>query len=211
MVSQFTVYGAPGTGSVIVEAALTLAGQTYEREDQPSRAKGGPRAEVNPLRQVPSLKLPTGEIMTESAAILIWLAETYALGPAPGDSNRPAFLRWMSFVSGQIYSLFWIRDDYTRVAASAEHETLLAERTAERIATCWSVMDAGVTPGRYIFGDEISVLDLYVAVISRWGPRRRRFYEVAPKLAQVVRRVDAEPRLQALWGERYPFAEGWEG
>jgi len=27
----------------------------------------------------------------------------------------------------------------------------------------------------------------------------------------VVRRVDADPRLAALWAERFPFAPGWEG
>jgi GST-like protein len=27
----------------------------------------------------------------------------------------------------------------------------------------------------------------------------------------VVRRVDAEPRLQALWAARFPFEDGWEG
>jgi GST-like protein len=85
------------------------------------------------------------------------------------------------------------------------------QRTAERIADCWRMMDEQVTPGRYILGDELSVLDIYVAVVSRWTPRRRRFYEVAPKMGEVVRRVDAEPRLRELWAERFPFVEGWEG
>ena len=30
-------------------------------------------------------------------------------------------------------------------------------------------------------------------------------------MSQVVRHVDAEPRLAALWAERFPFVEGWEG
>ena len=57
----------------------------------------------------------------------------------------------------------------------------------------------------------VSVLDLYLAVTSRWGPRRRGFYAAAPSLAEVVRRVDAHPPLAAFWAERMPFAEGWEG
>jgi hypothetical protein len=40
---------------------------------------------------------------------------------------------------------------------------------------------------------------------------RRRFYREAPKMAPIVRRVDAEPRLAELWGTRFPFHEGWEG
>jgi len=48
-------------------------------------------------------------------------------------------------------------------------------------------------------------------VISRWSPRRKRFYACAPRLAEIVRRVDADPRLAAFWAERFPFDEGWEG
>jgi GST-like protein len=62
-----------------------------------------------------------------------------------------------------------------------------------------------------MLGDAISVLDLYMTVASRWGPRRKAFYAVAPKLAEVVRRVDADPRLAELWAARFPFVEGWEG
>jgi GST-like protein len=212
-----TIYGAKGSGSVIVEAALTLAGVPYHVEEQPLLAsdQGDQRAgAVNPLHQVPALVFPGGETMTESAAILIWIADRYAgagLAPAPLSRRRAAFLRWMMFISSQIYALYWIRDDLTRLAADKAHEAVIQERTAERIAHCWRVMDAQVSPGVYILGDELSVLDLYVTVISRWGPRRTRFYAEAPKLAEVVRRVDADTRLQALWAERFPFVDGWQG
>lgn len=56
----------------------------------------------------------------------------------------------------------------------------------------------------------MSVLDLYVTVVSRWGPRRVRFYEAAPKMAEVVKRVDADPRLAEFWAKRFPFFDGWE-
>jgi len=66
-------------------------------------------------------------------------------------------------------------------------------------------MDAQLQPGRYLLGDELSVLDLYVTVVSRFGPWRPRFYEVAPKMTPVVRFVDADPRLGDFWAARYPF------
>jgi len=30
-------------------------------------------------------------------------------------------------------------------------------------------------------------------------------------MAEVMRRVDAEPRLAELWKARFPFHDGWEG
>lgn len=71
-------------------------------------------------------------------------------------------------------------------------------------------MDAQLEPGRYVLGDELSVLDLYVTVVSRFGPWCTRFYEVAPKMASIVRRVDSEPRLKEFWDRRFPFDERWE-
>ena len=41
--------------------------------------------------------------------------------------------------------------------------------------------------------------------MSRWTPQRRRFYRVAPRMARVVRRVDADPRLADFWAARFPF------
>jgi GST-like protein len=214
---MITVYGAEGSGSVPVEATLKLLGLPYEVVEAPiwddaeQQAKLAP---VNPLKQIPALVLPSGEVMTESAAMLIGLADLHPdarLAPAPTDPKRAQFLRWMVFIPASIYSLYWIRDEPSRVVDGPDAESLILERTADRIADCWKMMDSQVSPGRYILGDEISVLDIYVTVVSRWRPRRRRFYEVAPKMAEVVRRVDADPRLADFWAERYPFEDDWEG
>ena len=66
-------------------------------------------------------------------------------------------------------------------------------------------MDSQLNPGRYLLGDELSVLDLYVTVVSRFGPWRDRFYEVAPRMTPVVRRVDDDSRLADFWRERFPL------
>lgn len=214
---DFIVYGAAGTGSVMVEATLTLLGLPYrvvERRPHKDQADADALAALNPLRQVPSLVLPSGELMTESAAILIWLADAHPrsrLSPAVDAPERPAFLRWMSFVATQIYALYWVRDDLSRLAADKAHEPVIRARTTERIAVCWAQMEQQVSPGRYLLGEALTVLDLYVTVISRWGPRRARFYDLAPRMGDVVRRIDADPRLAELWAARFPFSAGWEG
>ena len=217
MDKPITIYGEKGFGSVPVEAAVTLIGLPYEVVSPTTAfevAGDAQIAAVNPQRQVPALILPGGEVMTESAAILIWLADRYPearLAPPPLHHKRAAFLRWMSFVSAAIYALFWIRDDPSRVIAGEAEGRELKAALAERIAACWHVMDGQIEPGRYLLGEELSVLDLYVTVVSRWAPRRKRFYTEAPNMAPVVRRVDADPRLAAFWAERFPFEQGWEG
>jgi GST-like protein len=216
MTDRYIVYGSPGSGSVPVEAALTLIGAPYEviGETELRDVAQNPEVfKVNPLGQVPALVLPGGEVMTESAAILIWLAEHYPearLAPPPGDARRPAFLRWMAYVATAIYGLAWVRGDPLRLVSDERQKAVVLERIADRRADCWRWMDAQISPGRFLLGDALGVLDLYVATISRWSPRRQRFYREAPRMAEIVRRVDAEPRLAALWAARFPFSAGWE-
>ncbi|MET0336827.1 MAG: glutathione S-transferase family protein [Caulobacter sp.] len=214
---NLTIYGAAGSGSVPVEAALTLLGIEHDVVEAPTwegEAQQAKVAPVNPMRQIPALVFPDGEVMTESAAILTWLADSYPeAGLAPGltDPRRKQFLRWMTYIPASIYSMFWVRDEPSRLADGTAAEKVIEARTLERIADCWRMMDEQVEPGTYILGEQLTVLDLYVTVISRWRPRRRRFYEIAPKLSQVVRRVDEHPLLQEFWANRFPFEGGWEG
>jgi GST-like protein len=214
--NSITLYGAAASGSIAAEAALTLLGIPYALIEGATWEEASARDRVatqNPMRQVPTIVLPGGEVVTESAAILIHLAEAHPeaqLAPTITDPLRRQFLRWMVYVSSAIYSLHWIKPDVRRIGAPLELRDTVVDAVHDRIAFCWSNMDAQLQPQRYLLGDTLSVLDLYVTVVSRFGPWRTRFYEVAPKMASVVRRVDAEPRLAEFWAKRFPFDEGWE-
>jgi GST-like protein len=211
MSGEYVVYGGKGTGSVPVEAALTLLGLPYrvvettifegDHSDPALKAR-------NPMMQVPALILPSGELMTESAAILIWLADDHPearLSPTMASAQRPAFLRWMAFISSAISALYWIRDEPARIIDDPELGKVAKARIGDRFIACWQIMEDQVIPGRYALGDDLTVLDLYLAVVSRWAGGRTRFEAAAPKLAEVARRVDADPRLTAFWAERFPF------
>ena len=140
MDGSYIVYGSPGSSSVPVEAALALSGVPYEvigevvLRDVAHNPAG---FKVNPLGQVPALVLPSGEVMTESAAILIWLADRFpdaALAPAPTDQRRPAFLRWMTYVSPAIYGLAWTRGDPKRIISDESQADVVLNRIADRRA-----------------------------------------------------------------------------
>lgn len=206
----FVLYGAAASGSVAVEAALSLLGIPFrliEGETWSSEAARERVGERNVMRQVPTLVLPDGEILTESAAILICLADAHPearLAPALDDPSRGQFLRWMFFVSSAIYSLHWIKPDVGRIGAPQSAREDVVDAVHERIAFCWRTMDAQLAPSPYLLGERLTVLDLYVAVISRFGPWRERFFAEAPNMAAAVKRVDEDVRLKALWERRFP-------
>ncbi len=197
----YTVYGAAGSGSVPVEAALTLIGAPYrvvEAVTWEGDAERDKVAAVNPMRQIPALVTPDGETAEQHPEA--------ALGPEPCDPRRAQFLRWMCFVPAAVYSMYWVRDDPARLAGDdPAAQALIRTRTAERIADCWAKMESQIVPGRFLLGPEPTVLDLYVAVASRWTPHRKRFHEAAPRMGAGMRRIDALPELEAFWAERFPL------
>lgn len=208
--TPLTLYGAEASGAVAVEAALTLLGLPYQLIEGATWAEAAARdrvAPANPMRQIPTLVLDGGEVMTESAAILIYLADLHPasrLAPAADDPRRRPFLRWMLYVSSAIYALHWIKPDVKRIGAPDSARDAVVDALHDRIAFCWANMEAQLTPGRYLLGGELTALDLYVAVISRFGPWRERFEAAAPRMAAAIRHVDEDPRLAALWRERFP-------
>ncbi|MBW8815154.1 MAG: glutathione S-transferase family protein [Caulobacterales bacterium] len=214
MADRYILYGGEGTGAVAVEAALALIGAPYDVIDLPDATALEAARTVNPAAQVPALALPDGQTLTESAAILLRLTELHpqaGLAPGVDDPRRGAFLRWLSFVATQVYAHYWVKDDPMRLVSDPAEAPVVEARLNDRIAACWAIMEAGLAPGGpYLLGEAPSVLDLYVTVISRFRPRRQRFYEVAPRMGQAVRRVDADPRLADLWARRYPFFDGWD-
>ena len=205
MSEPFVLHSEANSGAVAVEAALTLIGLPYQVVETTTGDPNG--SPGTPYGQVPALRLPGGEMMTESAAILVWLADSHPaarLSPAWAAPERPAFLRWMAFVSAQIYAHYWARDFPVRVVKDPTAQAEVRASLEARIAHGWEVIEAGITPGRYLMGDEITVLDIYVMVVSRWTPRRALHERIAPKIGEVVRRVETDPRLATLWAERFP-------
>lgn len=205
---MFTVYGAADSGSVVVEAALTWMGLPYAVVEA---APWGPPEQrailetVSPLGQVPVLELPDGQRLTESVAILLWLAdakEGRPFAPGPGHPDRAAFLRWLIFIPANIYAMYTIKDNVAEWVTDGAAQTELTTKTIDRVAAMWRVMEGEVDPAPFIFGEDPTFLDLFVAVASRWTPRRNAFYAACPKLGSMVRRLDADPRLTTLWTER---------
>ena len=217
MSETFTVYGSPGYGSTIVEGALELLGLPWTSVDAGPNGTAEEQARllsVNPLKQTPVLVTPDGRTLTESGAILIWLGDLHpdrGLAPAADAPERADYLRWMAYIPAQIYPMYLLKDHPHRWVSGDAAGDELKGRAVGQIRTAWRAMEAQVEPGPFILGERMSLLDLYVTIVSRWTPRRAWFAEACPKLNAVVERVDALPALADFWARRFPFSEGWQG
>jgi GST-like protein len=202
---MWRVLGTKGCGSTIVEAALALAGVPYEREeaeyDQPA---GRQRLlEVNPLAQVPTVILPDGSVMTESAALVLYLDElvpTAKLLPPPGDPQRHHALRWLVFLVAALYPTFTYGDDPAKWVGDAADR--LREATHEHRKKLWRQLES-VARSPWFLGDQFSILDVYVSVMTRWRPRREWFAQECPRLSAIATSLDPDPRLAPVWAANF--------
>jgi GST-like protein len=161
---------------------------------------------LNPVAQVPTLLLSDGSVMTESAAITLHLADVAgsdALVPAPGDMLRPRFLRWLVFLVANIYPTFTYADDPAPFVTSEAAQAAFREsvdRYAERL---WGIMEEEAA-GAWFLGERFSALDIYIAVMTRWRPRRAWFAEHRARLHAIAQHADAQPKLAAVWQRNFP-------
>ena len=76
----YELIGSAGCGSAVVEMALVLANVPHTLTDVPY-LKPGPERDrllhLNPLGQVPTLVTPDGEVMTESAAMILHFVDEF--------------------------------------------------------------------------------------------------------------------------------------
>lgn len=201
---DYRLFGVPGWGSVLVEAALVRARLPYSIEDVAGFDEPGPTRDrlltVNPLAQVPTLVLPDGTVMTESAAILLHLAETYPesrLAPPVGHPLRPVFLRRLIWLVSAVYATFTYADYPERWAPSAAQE--FRDRVLRRRMDLWRQWESEIAPSPWALGEPFSALDLWIAPMTRWRPGRDWTAANCPKLFDIATRVDAEPDLRDLW------------
>jgi glutathione S-transferase len=104
----YTLYSRKDTGGFAVEAALAKAhADTKVIEiDKSSQRTSADFGKLNPMRQVPTLVLPDGTVMTESAAMVIHVADAFPtseLAQRPGSTAHARFLRWMLFMAVNLY------------------------------------------------------------------------------------------------------------
>lgn len=210
---MYKLFARPGWGSALVEAQLVWYGLPFELDEiddlfqsAEARRKLHP---ANPLAQVPTLILPDGQVMTESAAITLYLADitgSHELVPAAGDAARPSFLRWLVFIVANVYPTFTYADDPSRfVPGEAAQQGFLTNVSAYRERLWQQVEDSAAAP--WFLGERFSALDIYIAVMTHWRPRRAWFAEARPSLSAIALRADAEPRLTAVWQRNWPAAE----
>jgi len=202
------LYGSPGSGSAAVEMSLRAAGLEYRvvraSEWEPDSAIDELR-HLNPLGQIPTLILPSGTVLTESAAILIHLGlahPDHALLPEDAD-QRAVALRGLVFIAANCYPAVSISDYPDRWTTATTEPALQQVRAGARarLHRSWEIFaDA--------FGSELlrtqaepGALAHLAVVVSRWSGARQHLKVQRPAFARLLGGFEAHPIIAGVLRE----------
>ncbi len=172
---MYKLYGCPGSASFAPQAVLEETGLPYaiERVDIHDGSTRKPDfLAVNPAGYVPALATETGELLTESAAIMTALCDRHSLGeliPAAGGPARGIFYRWLFYMTNTIqpvYQCYYYADRYSTEPA---HFPAIKEKAQANLIERWKVSDDHLAAtGPYHLGARYSACDIYMTMLVTW-------------------------------------------
>ena len=119
---------------------------------------------VNPKGSVPALQIENGEVLTENAVILQYLADRAGAErvlPPLGDFRRYRVLEMVNFITTELHKSF---SPLFAANAGDEVKAFFRQKVANRL----DYIDKRLGPGPFLFGDELTLPDPYLFVISGW-------------------------------------------
>ena len=198
------LYGSQSTASLVVHWLLIELGVEHELRmlDFDKREQKSPEyLKLNPQGRVPTL-LIDGQVLTESAAIAMHLADLYpqaGLAPAIGTPERAAYYRWMFFGAYTLMPAYrgWF---YPDEPAGAENIDKVKASSRAALESAWQqVSDHLEANGPYLLGERRSAADFLFTMLMRWSRNMPCPTDRWPALHAYATRMKALPSFREVY------------
>jgi maleylpyruvate isomerase len=197
-----------------VRIAFNLKGLSYETVPIHLQKEGGQNLKpeyraINPLMRVPTLKLDSGELLTQSLAIVEYLDEVHPQPPLlPRDPADRAKVRALAqLIACDIHPLNnlgplrylknQLGQDQAKIDAWYHHWVLAG----------FDALEAMVQPGPYAFGTDVTLADICVVPQVANARRLKVPLERFPKIVAIDAACAKLPAFEKARPENQPDAE----
>ncbi|MGE0422258.1 MAG: glutathione binding-like protein [Reyranellaceae bacterium] len=153
---------------------------------------------VNPMGQVPALRLDDGSILTENTAVLPYLADRVpasGLMPASGDERARA-QQWLGFITTELHKALFVPllDPHAPEAMKA----YVRSKADLRLGLLQTHLD-----GREFMLDRFSVVDAYLVTVLNWAPYAGVDLAAWPAVQGYHQRMLKRPAVARAVGEEF--------
>ncbi|HEV8332594.1 MAG TPA: glutathione binding-like protein [Steroidobacteraceae bacterium] len=196
------LYFAPLACSLATRIALYEAGAPARYTQANTHTKklldGSDFFAINPMGQVPALRLDDGSILTENTAILQYVAEQFPqaqLAPASGR-ERSQLQQWLGFIGTELHKAIFIPllDD----KASEEVKAYARDKIALRMR----ILQTHLRDREYVL-DTFSIADAYLTTILNWANASKVDLQQWPEVHAYYQRMLKRPTIARAAGEEF--------
>lgn len=192
------LYYAPGACSLSPHISLREAGVSFDLEKVDTSTRrtesGADYLSINPKGYVPALQLDGGEVLTEGAAVVQFIADSHpdaGLAPAGGTLERARLQEHLNFIASEMHKAFTPLFDPSAPEAAKQAAPAAVARRLDHVERL-------LADGRaHLLGERFSVADAYLFTVASWTGPTGIGLDRWPRLASFVARVAARPSVQA--------------
>jgi len=162
---------------------------------------------LNPAGKVPVL-LDGDLVLTESAAIVMYLADKYRdKGLLPADlRERAQAYRWIMFAVTELEQPLWRISRHTFLYPEAKRlpqDIILAR---EEFVAMAAILDCHMQEREFIVGDSMTIADCVTAYLIDWA-NEQHLIDDCPQLRAYLERIYARPKAPPRIAEAFASAE----
>jgi glutathione S-transferase len=190
------LYYGPGTCALSPHIVLNEADLPFEAVSVSTKthklADGSDYYEINPKGYVPTLEFDNGDRLTEGPAIVQWIADQVPdkrLAPPAGTIERYRLIEWLNFITAEVHKGYGL---FFNPAMPDEAKSLSRTKLRER----YEYVDRQLSGRKFLLGDDFSVADAYLFVVTRWAPKVQVDLHGLEQVKAFMERVEQRPAVQ---------------
>jgi glutathione S-transferase len=211
---MYTLYWENMAGSIVVQATLEAIGVPYQLRyvDMDSGEHLSTEfLKENPAGRVPTLGLPEGSSLGETAAIVTLLGERHpdaGVTPKPGDFDRADFLFWLNVMATAGYVTSSRVGHPERFAREDSAIAQVKEQADADFEAFFYLMEHAISGTPYFLPQGLTALDFYLAMLTEWASNREKLLAARPALERLCTAVGETPAYTAaMHTHRNPVSE----
>lgn len=200
---MFKLYYAPGTISIAVAITLEETALGYEPIKVDFANAAQTRSDylaINPKGRVPTLVTPQGTVLTETGALLDYIAtQASDANLIPQDAEVAAHMRSvMYYLASTMHVAHAHKMRGTRWADQQSSFDDMKAKVPATMAACAEYVEAECLRGDFVTGDTFSIADPYLYMVCSWmegdGVPRAGF----PKIDAFLTRMETRNSVKAV-------------
>jgi glutathione S-transferase len=165
------LYYSPGACSQAVHIVLNETGIPFETEKISLSNKEAVKA-IHPKGYVPLLRMDSGEILSEGAVIMQYIADQKPelnLMPKWGSTERYRASEWLNFISTEIHKGFSPLFAVDRLLKDEAAKPAFKENVKEVLRLRFEWIDQQLHGKKFLMGEQFTVADAYLFTCMSWG------------------------------------------